>query len=202
MPKLEDARKERRRAENEVVLLQARIRLLRETADHNERKAARAHELKAKNALVQGDAEWVRNSVESACLRRDIGSIERQMLAKEQKEHSVAHLEYSRKSLAETRAANADRQRREVQSKLDAAYSMQQSDWVRKRMQTESQRTHAAWYREANAQAARDFSLRLAELKGMAVAEEETRIANVHERARGVKAALVREAERALKVSR
>jgi len=175
LAKLEAMRCERRKAEQDIVAMKARLRLLRDTAEHNEKKAKRNKELKAKIETIKTDAEWVAEEVENEFVRRDMQNMEKRMLTIEQKQQDAAYLAQSKKLVSQTRAENAQKQRDDLAYRLEAAYGQQQAEWEKRRNLAEAGRKRAAWYKSVSSLAAREFESRISEMKQMGVAEEETR---------------------------
>jgi len=175
MPRLEAAREERRKAEHDVQVIKNRLRLLQETAENKEKKAQLEREALRKRAIVQGDAEWLKDTVESEKMRREIGNAEKKALASQQRGTSHAQLTQSRSYVESVRKEGARRVREDVQYKLDAAYDMKRQDFERRRQLADAGRQHKEWYRAAAAVAAKEYNSRVSELRQMAIAEEETR---------------------------
>lgn len=175
MPRLEAAREERRKAEHDVQVMKSRIRLLRETADNQEKRAKLEKDALQKRAVVQGDAEWLKDTVESEMMRREIGWAEKKALASEQRDVSHAQLTQSKTMVASARQEGARRVREAVQYKLDAAYDQKRRDFERRRQLADAGRQRKQWYRAASAAAAKEYSSRVSELRHMSIAEEETR---------------------------
>jgi hypothetical protein len=175
MPRLEAAREERRKAEHEVQVIKNRLRLLQETAENKEKKAQLEKEALRKRAIVQGDAEWLKDTVESEKTRREIGYAEKKALASQQRGTSHAQRAQSRSFVESVRKEGARRVREDVQCKLDAAYDMKRQDFERRRQLADAGRQHKEWYRAAAAVAAKEYNSRVSELRQMAIAEEETR---------------------------
>jgi len=175
MGKLGSLRDERRKAESEVGVLKARIRLLREVSDANEKRAAREVAKTKAREVAQGDAEWLRDTLESEYMRREMCSVEKRMLAVEQRDVTAQQLQQSKQLVAEHRLAAARRVREENTYKLGAALDQKNSDLERRRQMAEHGRRHRQWYKEVSKNAAEEFKNRVHELRGMAMAEEETR---------------------------
>jgi hypothetical protein len=133
-------------------------------------------------------------------MRRELGAMEKRMMATEQRQQRVLHIENSRKNVSELRAAEAKKQRDMLQYKLGAALDMHQHDWERKRNMAHSLKQHADWYKEMTALAAKEFASRTSEMRQMAIAEEEMRKVLVNESGERVKNALANEEERLLMV--
>jgi hypothetical protein len=175
MPRLEAARKERRKAEHDVQVMQNRIRLLRETADNQEKRAQLEKDALKKREIVQGDAEWLKDTVESEMMRREIGGAEKKAQAAEQRDVTHAQLSQSKTLVAFARKESARRVREDVQYKLDAAYDQKRCDFERRRQLADAGRRHKQWYRDASATAAKEYNSRVSEMRHMSIAEEETR---------------------------
>lgn len=196
MPKLKNLQQDRRRAENDVTAMKARLRLLRDTAEHNEKKAARNRELKSSREAIQGDADWQREVLEQEFMRRDFTQMEKRVLASQQRNVTKARLAQSRRLIEDSRIAAASKKREDARTHLDAAYEEQQKDWERRRLMAESKRAHAKWYQEAASFAAKEFADRTSEMRLMGIAEEETRNWMIKERAEHFKDALAFEEQR------
>jgi len=202
MPKLQSLQQDRRRAENDVLAMKARLRLLRDTAEQNERKAARNRELKSSRDAIQGDADWQREALEQEFMRRDFTHMEKRVVASQQRNTTKARLAQSRRLVEDSRAATASKKREDTQCKLDAAYAEQQREWERRRAMAYSKRAHAKWYQEAASAAAKEFADRTSEMRLMGMAEEETRSWMINERAEHFKDALAFEEQRLKEVLR
>lgn len=155
--------------------MKARLRLLRDTAEQNEKKTKRDRKLKKRIETIKGDADWMAEEVENEFIRRDMQAMEKRMLTIEQRQQDAAYLKQSKQLVSEVRAQNARKQRDDLNFRLEAAYDQQQTEWERRRQLTEQGRKHAAWYKSVSSLAAQEFSSRNSELRQMAVAEEETR---------------------------
>jgi hypothetical protein len=175
MGKLTALRDERRKAETGVETLKARIRLLREVTDKQEKAAARAASEAAKRAAVQGDAEWLKDTLESEYMRREMGGVEKRMLASEQRDNSHATLTQTRQLVSELRLEGARKVRETSTYKLDAAHDAAAADLARRKAMADHGRRHRQWYQEASKHAAEEYKSRVHELRAMAMAEEETR---------------------------
>ena len=103
MPRLEAARVERRKAEEDVKVIKARIRLLRETAEANEKKLRLGLEKQARHEIIQGDAEWMRDTLENEQMRREMMAAEKKSLAAEQRDVTQAQLTQSKALVANAR---------------------------------------------------------------------------------------------------
>lgn len=200
MPRLENIRDERRKAENEVTLLKARVRLIRDTALQNERKLRRERKLRTQRETVQGDAHWMRETLEQEFMKRDMENAEKKEHAAEMKKQNIAYRNQSKQILREQKAETARKKREEIQYRLDAAYDQQQRDWERRKHMADEKRKHTEWYKEMSSMAAKEFADRTSEMRNMAIAEEETRNWMIVERRYQIMDALEYEEQRLLQV--
>jgi hypothetical protein len=196
MPKLDNIRDERRKAENDLKLLKARVRLIRDTAFQNEMKLRRERKQQVQRETIQGDAHWMRETVEQEFVRREIENTEKQKLAAEMRQQTKHYLNQSKQSVQEAKLEAARKKREEIQEKLDAAYEQKKHDWQRRKHMADEIRKHNEWYKEVSANAAKEFAERSSELRQMAIAEEETRTFMLNEKREQIMDALEYEEHR------
>lgn len=180
MPKLDNIRDERRKAENELKLLKARVRLIRDTTFQNEMKLRQERKEQIKRETIHGDAHWMRETLEQEFIKRDLETSEKQKSAYEMRQQTKHYVNQSKKSVLDAKLQGAKKKREEIQIKLDAAYEQQKHDWERKKHNADEKRRHNEWYKEVSASAAKEFENRSSEMKLMAIAEEETRTVLLH----------------------
>lgn len=200
MPKLEEARNERRKAEHDLMLMKARVRLLRDTADHHEKKLQIEDQRSREIDLVKSEAEWTREIVYSEFMKRRTGSTEKKKLVVEQKKLAHENIDYSRRTMAGLKAAAARKVRSDLEYRMDAAFDIKQSDIERRRENLQRSRKHAERLKEMAANSAKEFSVRMGEMKEMAAEEEYTRRFLAKEAAEKAKDSIAHEMDRLLQV--
>ena len=147
MPKLESARQGRRKAENDVLTMKARLRLLQDLADKHEKKAKRDREVRQQRGQIQDDAAWGRETQAEERLRRDAEEMGRRVTAAAHRDLTHAQLSQSKQLVAQQRSAAARATKEELQERLGAAYSQKQEDWERRRLMAEERRQHKRWHK-------------------------------------------------------
>ena len=201
MPPLQSIRDERRKAEDGVKIIKSRIRLLRDVSAAKEKRLHREKEQVRARAEIAGDKEWQRDALETEFMRREMGSMEKRMLASEARDVTHHQLRQSKALVAAQRAAVASKVRAETSFKLEAAYDAKQAEYERRRELAEHGRRHRQWYKEVSANAKEEYQVRVFESRAMAAAEEETRRWMIKEESEKFKNTLAVEEQRLKEVN-
>lgn len=200
MPKLDHIRDERRKAENDLKLLKARVRLIRDTTFQNEMKLRQERKQQVQRETIQGDANWMRETVEQEFIKRELEDAEKQRQTAEMRQQAKHYLNQSKQLILHAKTEAAQKKREDIQYKLDAAYEQKQRDWHRRKQMADEKRKHNEWYKDVSANAAKEFADRCSEMRQMAIAEEETRTMILNERRELILDALEYEEQRLNKV--
>lgn len=189
-PVINRVQHERRQAEQQVVQLRARLRLLKDTCHLNEVKARRDMAIREHRYIAQGDHDSHKEDVRMEMLRRQLTVNENVASAAEQRLLNREHREYSRRIAAESRAAAAQAVRSSMVEKSEAVREMHRDMWQARTERARHAREESRWFKNATQEHAAAFTNRLRELREMGVAEEETRLAMVYEMDAELRAAL------------